>query len=213
MGAIVEHFLNWADGAPALLRADAAHALARAFLVSPLAPEEREEVEAALTVLLDDPAVEVRLALADILAPSEHAPQHIILTLAADKDAVAALVAEHSPLILDSELVDMVATRSEQIQTAIARRPFLSRSVSAAIAEVSTAAACETLLANPGARILRFSLDRIVSRHGQSPSLRLALLERDDLPIEIRHILTAKLGEALRELVVGRGWAKLGTVR
>jgi len=74
MSGIIERFLNWADGAPALARADAARSLARAFLLSPLAPAERDEVEAALTVLLDDPAVEVRLALAEVLAASELAP-------------------------------------------------------------------------------------------------------------------------------------------
>jgi len=165
-------------------------------------------VETALTVLLDDPAVEVRLALADILAPSEQAPHHIILTLAGDKDSVAAIVAEHSPLILDSELVDMAATRSEAIQIAIARRPFLSRSVSAAVAEVGTEAACVALLSNPGARILRFSLDRVVARHGDRPDLRGVLLEREDLPIEIRQVLMARLGDALRDLVVGRAWMR-----
>jgi uncharacterized protein (DUF2336 family) len=54
--------------------------------------------------------------------------------------------------------------------------------------------------------MLRFSLDRIVERHGDCPELRAALLEREDLPIEIRQILTAKLGEALRDLVVGHEW-------
>ncbi len=206
MSAIIERFLNWTREAPALSRADAAHALARAFLVSPLSPEERDEVETALTVLLDDPALDVRLAIADILASSEKAPQHIILTLAADNDPVASLVAERSPLVLDSELVDMAATRGESIQIAIARRPFLSRSVSAAIAEVAAAGACIALLSNPGARMLRFSLDRIVERHGDCPELRVVLLEREDLPVEIRQILTAKLGDALRDLIVGHQW-------
>lgn len=206
MSGIIERFLNWADGAPALLRADAARSLARAFLLSPLDPAERDEVEAALTVLLDDPAMDVRLALADVLAPSELAPHHIILTLAADRDPVAALVAARSPLILDTELVDMVAARGESVQIAIASRPFLSRAVSAAVAEVAPASACMALIANPGARILRFSLDRIVSRHGACPELRLALLERDDLPIELRQALVAKLGEALCDFVVGRAW-------
>jgi uncharacterized protein (DUF2336 family) len=212
MSAIVERFLNWADGAPALSRADAASALARAFLHSPLSAEERDDVETALTVLLDDPAMDVRLALAAVLAPSGRAPHHVILTLAGDKDPVAAVVAEHSPLILDSELVDMVATRSEPIQLAIARRPFLSRSVAAAIAEVGVESACVALLCNPGARMLRFSLDRIVARHGDRAEVRSTLLERDDLPIEIRHVLMAKLGDALRDLVVGREWMRAGRV-
>lgn len=206
MSGIIERFLNWADGAPALARADAARSLARAFLLSPLAPAERDEVEAALTVLLDDPAVEVRLALAEVLAASELAPHHVILTLAADRDRVAALVAAQSPLLLDAELVDMVAARGEAVQVAIASRPFLSRAVAAAVAEVAPASACMALIANPGARLLRFSLDRIVARHAACPELRLALLQRDDLPIELRQTLIARLGEALCDFVVEHSW-------
>ena len=52
----------------------------------------------------------------------------------------------------------------------------------------------------------RFSLDRIVVRHGDSPGLRLALLDRGDLPLEVREVLLGKLAEALRELIVEHGW-------
>ena len=52
----------------------------------------------------------------------------------------------------------------------------------------------------------RFSLDRIVARHGDCPELRLALLERKDLPLEVRQVLLSKLAAALRELVVSHGW-------
>jgi uncharacterized protein (DUF2336 family) len=206
MSAIVERFLNWARRAPAERREEAARALARSYLVSPLSPEEREALEAAMTVLLDDGAVAVRLALAAELAKDEQAPPHVILSLAADADPVAALVAEHSPLILDSELVDMVAVRGEAIQIAIACRPFLSRAVSAALGEVGTMSACRALIMNRGARIPRFSLDRIVARHGDSPEMRLTLLEREDLPLEVREVLLGKLADALRALIVSHEW-------
>jgi uncharacterized protein (DUF2336 family) len=206
MSAVVDQFLNWARKAPVAGRAGAARALARAYLTSDLAPEERDHVETAMTVLLDDPAVEVRLVLAGSLARSEHAPQHIIMTLAGDAEPVALLVAEYSPVILDSELVDMVAMRGETMQIAIASRLFVSRAVSAAIGEVATASACRALISNRGARVPRFSLDRIVTRHGNDPELRLALLERQDLPLDVREVLLGKLAEALRDLVVSHGW-------
>lgn len=206
MSAIVDQFLGWAQRAPVAGRVGAARALARAFLSSALSPEEREHVETAMTVLLDDSAVEVRLVLADALARNEKAPPHIIMTLASDTETVATLVVEHSPVILDSELVDMVAMRGEAMQVAIARRPFLSRAVSAALGEVGSIAACCALVSNRGARIPRFSLDRIVARHGDSPELRLALLERRDLPLDVRQVLLGRLAEALRNLIVSHHW-------
>ncbi len=206
MTAIVEQFLNWAHQAAPARRAQAARALARSYLVSPLSPDERDQVEAALTVLLDDQAMEVRLALAAELAGSEHAPQHMILSLAGDRDPVAALVAARSPLILDSELVDMVASREEAVQIAIASRPYLSRTVSAAIGEVGELDACRTLISNRGARIPRFTLDRIVTRHGDQPTMRLTLLAREDLPLDVREVLLSMLARALRELIVTHEW-------
>jgi len=206
MSAVVDRFLTWARRAPVAGRAGAARALARAFLTSELSQEERDHVETAMTVLLDDPSVEVRMVLADALARSERAPAHIIMSLAADTEAVSLVVAEHSPVILDSELVDMVAMRGETIQIAIANRPFVSRAVSAAIGEVGTAAACRALVGNTGARIPRFSLDRIVARHGDCPELRLTLLARKDLPLDVHQVLLGKLAAALRELVVSHGW-------
>lgn len=210
MSALVERFLNWARRAPADRREEAARALARSYLVSPLSPEERAAVEAAMTVLLDDGATEVRLALAEELAASEQAPHHMILLLAGDKDCIAKVVAEQSPLILDSELVDLVAMRGEAVQVAIASRPFLSRAVSAAIGEVGEIAACRALIVNRGARVPRFTLDRIVARYGDDPEMRLTLLEREDLPLDVREVLLGKLADALRELIVGHEWLEPG---
>lgn len=206
MNAIVDQFLGWARTAPVSGRVGAARALARAYLTSELSLDERSQIDTALTVLLDDPAVEVRMMLADALAKSEHAPPHVIMALAGDAEPVALLVAEHSPVILDSELVDMVAMRGETMQIAIASRPFLSRAVSAAIGEVASASACLALVGNRGARVPRFTLDRIVARHGDHPELRLALLERNDLPLDVRQVLVGKLADALRQLMVGHGW-------
>jgi uncharacterized protein (DUF2336 family) len=208
MASIVEQFIHWAGNAPPRRRADAARALARAYLISPLSDAEREQAEAVMTVLLDDAAADVRHALAEALAPSELAPHHIILALASDKPVIAAIVAEHSPVILDSELVDMVGRNDETIQLAVARRPFVSRALSAALSEVGSAAACLVLVTNAGARMARFSLDRIIERHGDHPELRRTLLERGDLPIDVHHLLLGSLAASLRNLVVDRGWLR-----
>ncbi len=206
MGAMVENFLQWVRRAPVAGRVGAARELARNYLLPGLLEDEREEIEAAMTMLLDDPAIEVRMVLADALADSEEAPAHIIMALAADREPIATNVAARSPVILDSELVDMVAVRGETMQIAIAGRPFLSRAVCAAIGEVGTVEACRALVSNRGARVPRFSLDRIVAKHGDCPELRLALLERSDLPLDVREILLGRLAEALRELIVAHGW-------
>jgi uncharacterized protein (DUF2336 family) len=203
---IVRQFLQWQRTAPAAVRADATRALARAFLYSNLSPDDRAAAEGALLMLLDDPSPLVRAALAQALAASEQAPPTVILALAGDQADVAACVLEQSPLLVDADLVDAVATGKPEIQAAIANRICLPCSVSAAIAEVGAAAACLVLLENFRAEIAPSSLDRMVARHGHLAPIREAMLARDDLPASTRQSLVAKLSETLAGFVTARAW-------
>src|SRR5215469_16217606 len=107
---IVRQFLHWVRTAPAGERAEATSALARAYLYSNLSPDDRAAAEGALLMLLDDTSPLVRLALARALAASGDAPPAVILGLAADQPEIACCVLERSPLLLDADLVDAVAT-------------------------------------------------------------------------------------------------------
>jgi uncharacterized protein (DUF2336 family) len=203
---IVRQFLQFVRIAPAAERADATAALARAYLYSDLSPDDSAAAEGALIMLLDDPSPLVREALARALAFSEHAPPPVILGLAADQPEVASWVLEHSPLLLDADLVDAVATGRPQAQAAIASRQDLPASVCAAIAEVGAAAACLVMIENPHAEIAPFSLDRIVERFGHLAAVREAMLAREDLPAPTRQALVAKLSATLAGFVTAREW-------
>ncbi len=203
---IVRQFLQWMRTAGAAERANATAALARAYLYSELGPDDRAAAEGALIMLLDDPSPVVRAELARALAFSEQAPPAVILGLAADQPEVASWVLEHSPLLLDTDLVDAVATGEVQTQSAIANRNALPRSVSAAIAEVGAAEACLILAENPAAQIAPFSFDRIVARFGHLGALREAMLARDDLPAPTRQALVAQLSQTLAGFVAARAW-------
>jgi uncharacterized protein (DUF2336 family) len=203
---IVRQFLQWVRTAPAAERGDATAALARAFLYSDLSSDDRAAAEGALIMLLDDPSPLVRTELARALAFSEQSPPAVILGLAADQPEVASWVLEHSPLLLDADLVDAVATGVPQAQAAIANRAQLPCAVSAAIAEVGSAEACLVLIENPSAELVAFSLDRIVARFGHLAAIREAMLVRDDLPAPTRQALVAKLSQTLAGFVAARAW-------
>jgi hypothetical protein len=196
---IVRQFLQWMRTAPAAERGDATSALARAYLYSDLGPDDRAATEGALIMLLDDPSPVVRAQLARALAFTEQAPPAVILGLAADQPEIASWVLEYSPLLLDTDLVDAVATGSPQNQIAIAKRSDLPRSVSAAIAEVGCAEAYLVLVENPGAAIATLSFDRIVARHGHLGAMREAMLQREHLPAATRQALVAKLSQTLAD--------------
>jgi uncharacterized protein (DUF2336 family) len=203
---IVRRFLQWVRTAGAAERAEATSALARAYLYSELSPDDRAACEGALIMLLDDPSPLVRIALAQALAFSEYAPLAVILGLAGDQHEVAGWVLQHSPLLVDADLVDAVATGGTGAQLAIANREGLPPAVAAAVAEVGAAEACLVLIENPSAEIAPLSLDRMVERHGHLAAIREAMLARADLPAPTRQALVAKLSETLAGFVTSRDW-------
>lgn len=203
---IVRQFISWIRTAPAGERAEATRALARAWLVSDLSTEDRSAAEGALLMLLDDPSPLVRQAMSDVFSRSIDAPASIVQALAVDQPSIALPVLEHSPLLIDADLVDIVATGNSDVQCAIARRINLPSSVSAAIAEVGSAAAALELIENAYAELAPFSWDRIVERHGHLAAIREAMLVLEGLPAATRAALVAKLTDTLAQFAAARNW-------
>src|ERR1700729_2225656 len=203
---IVRQFISWIKTAPAGERAEATRALARAWLISDLSEDDRTAAEGALLMLLDDPSPLVRRAMAEVFARSQEAPAAIVQALALDQSSVALPILEHSPLLIDADLVDIAATGDGETQCAIARRINLPPSVCAAIAEVGTAAAALELIENAYAELAPFSWDRIVERHGHLAAIRESMLVLEDLPAATRAALVAKLSNTLAQFVVAKNW-------
>src|SRR5215468_2070082 len=203
---IVRQFISWVRSASAGERAEATRALARAWLISDLSEDDRAAAEGALLMLLDDASPLVRQAMSEVFSRSAEAPAAIVQALSVDQPSVALPVLEHSPLLIDADLVDIVATGNNEMQCAIARRTHLPASVCAAIAEVGSASAALELIENPYAALAPFSWDRIVERHGHLAAIRESMLVLEDLPAATRAALVAKLSETLAQFVVARNW-------
>ena len=199
-------FLSWAEHAPAGDRADAARAVAQAFLYADLDRLERGEMERTMTCLLDDGSALVRRALAEALAGAAHAPHHLVSALANDQPDIAAVVLGRSPLLTDAELIDAAAVGEAAVQSAVARRPGLSAGVSGALAEVGSRDAVLALCRNDGATLAEVSARRILERFGADGAVREALGARYGVSAALRHDLVLATGEALRRFVTGCGW-------
>jgi uncharacterized protein (DUF2336 family) len=203
---IVRQFLQWVRYAPPGERAEATFALARAYLHSELSVDDLAAAEGAMIMLLDDPSPLVRRALSEVFASAQNAPRVVVRALAADQPEVAIPVLARSPLLLEGDLVDLIATGHPEAQVAIATRELLPRSLAAAIAEVGSAQACLALLENPDAEIALFSVDRMVERFGHLAPIRENLLARDDIPMATRQALVSKLSQTLAGFVAARQW-------
>jgi uncharacterized protein (DUF2336 family) len=203
---IVRRFLSWAQRADVGGRAEAANALARAYLYSDLSAALRREAAIGLTSLLDDPSALVRRALAEALADAADAPHHIVLALACDQSEISSVVLARSPILSDAELVDCAAIGDVRAQIALARRPRLGVSVAAALVEIGERDAVIALAENLDADLGPGALFGIMERFGEDAGAREALLMRPSLPLTLRCDLVAAAAKALSEFVVGRNW-------
>ncbi|WP_111799542.1 MULTISPECIES: DUF2336 domain-containing protein [Agrobacterium] len=194
---IVQAFLRWSEKAGSTERAKAANALGRAYLHSDMARENRDAAYMAMTYLLDDPSPRVRLALAEALADDPDAPRAILVSLAEDQPEIACTVIARSPVLGEADLVDLAGRGESLTRAFIAARRGLPRGVCAALAEVGDLPETMILLENDDAFITPFSLRRIAERHGCNADIRDLLLCREVLPADTRHLLMARVSEAL----------------
>jgi uncharacterized protein (DUF2336 family) len=206
---IVRRFLVWTQRAGGAERAEAASALARAYLHANLPGVLRDDIGVVLAALLDDPHVAVRRALSEAFAAARGAPRALIVALANDRSEVAAPLLARSPQLTDAELVDCAAAGDDVAQCAIARRPHLGAGPAAALAEVGMRAAALALIDNPRAALTPGSLSRLFERFGADAAIREALSARADLPASLRaEIAIAAAGGALQGPAAGLAGAR-----
>ena len=203
---IIRRLMLWAQRSQAQERADAASALARAYLYSGLDNSSRREAAMGMTALLDDASLDVRRALAEALASSLDAPHHIILALANDHSEISSIVLARSPVLTGAELVDCAAIGDSAAQCALAGRPRLGPDVGAAIAEVGSLDALIILAANEQAEVADFALNRMMQRFPASAALREAILQRAELSPAIRSDLVSAAASELVSFAADCGW-------
>ena len=208
---IIRDFLAWTQNASATGRAEATTALARAYLYGDLSADEAWEAKTALLSLLDDPSPVVRLALAETCAASARTPRPLVVALSCDVPEVARPVLARSPVLTDADLIDAAALGDEATRAVIAARHHLSHAVSGALAEIGELDTLVVLAGNPTARITAGRMLRMIERRGDEARLREALLQRAELPPEVRYTIGLAVAQALSHFVTDRGW--IGTER
>jgi len=182
------------DSADAVRAALAAKIGAR--MADPNACPDEEARMATIEIvdqLAHDRATCVRAALSDAMRLSRSAPRPIVRALAHDVDAeVAGPVLEHSPLLSDEDLLQViVANRSRAVLTPIARRTPLSANIADAIALLLDDSAVLALLANAHAQIREQALDHIAAHAHAVAVWHEALASRTDLSSRaVRQIAT-----------------------
>lgn len=192
---IFDNFSDWAGSSDTRSRILAVKALCESYIFSDFLPDEMKAAEGAMILLLDDRSPEVRKAMAASLCTNRNVPSIIINALAQDHLDISAPVLAYSPLLSDNNLIDLIADGKLGHRFIVAQREHISPAVCAALVEIGEEEVVLELLQNCGAEIARISLARITERFGQMGQIRSELLDRDDLPAQIRYDLVEQLSQ------------------
>jgi len=166
----------------------------------------RDQALVALATLVEDEAVRVRAALADVLKDMPEAPRELILRLAHDTAVpVSEPIIRLSPLLDSGDLLALLAAPPhEAAAVAVARRAELPEDVSDAIAAAADTDAVRALLSNPFAQIREGTLDALVVRAALHADWHEPLVRRPVLPNGAAWALSTIVAAHLIEVLAQR---------
>lgn len=183
-------------------RAAAATKVASTFSSENLSESERAIAEDIFRAMVNDAAVRVREALSDSLKDNPSLPHDIAATLAKDVESVAMPMITSSEVLTDEDLVEIVKTRSEDMQIAVAGRADVSARVADALVDSDNEDVVARLVSNEGATLNEGTFDRVLDKFGDSEKVNAPMAHRGDLPIAVSERLVTLVSEQLREHIM-----------
>ena len=159
-----------------------------------------------LIALVEDEAVRVRAAIADVVKQMPDAPRNLVLRLARDSAvAVSEPVIRFSPLLTPEDLIALLnAPSSTATAIAVARRPHLNSTVADVIAAGEDNAAIRALLENRSAQIRETALDMLIARAAEHEDWHEPLVRRPALPPRSARALSSIVATHLLEVLASR---------
>jgi uncharacterized protein (DUF2336 family) len=181
-----------------------------AGLIPTLEPADREhlvqQANSALARLVEDEAVRVRAAIADVVKNMPEAPRELILRLAHDSAVnVSEPVIRLSPRLTDTDLLALLSDApSAATATMVARRAGLGETLADAIAASADDAAITALLENPSAAIREQTLDGLIARAAAHVQWHEPLVRRPHLGARAARALADIVADNLLEVLARR---------
>ncbi len=182
-----------------------------ASLIPSMPLNERNALEAhtlaTLTQLVEDEAVRVRAAIADVVKDMHGAPRELILRLARDSALpVSEPVIRLSPLLSAEDLLSLLTDMpTPGVAVAVAKRPKLPPSVSDVLAATAGNDAIGALLDNGSAAIREATLDALIARAAAHQDWQERLVQRPSLSPRATRALSDIVTTQLLGVLASRG--------
>jgi uncharacterized protein (DUF2336 family) len=181
-----------------------------ASLAPQLSAGEQDELQdrahAILISLVEDEAVRVRAAIADVIKQMPDAPRSLVLRMARDSAVpVSEPVIRFSPLLTPEDLIALLNSASSTTTAiAVARRPHLNSAVADVIAAGKNNEAIRALLENPSAQIRETALDMLIAHAADHEDWHEPLVRRPALPPRSARALSSIVTTHLLDVLASR---------
>lgn len=185
-------------------RIDMTEKIAGAYGKDQLTDRENRIAEQVFRLLLRDTELQVRVTLSEHVKKSEFIPHDIVMSLAQDVTEVALPVLEHSEVLTENDLIELVR-HTEEVERflAVSRRTEVPERLSDELMDKGKDEVTKTLARNPGAALSEQQLGKIIERMGDDKQLMSAVSTRPKLPITVAekliHVVSASLSEQLKQ--------------
>ena len=155
-----------------------------------------------LRKLINEVARPIRVSLAGKLALTKSAPVEIIEILANDEIDVAAAILQHSALLTDHVLTEIIRKRTRSHRLTIAMRKHISAGVSDALVACKEPDVIKRLLENHGAEISKATMAYLVDQSAAVDEFQEPLLRRHDLHADLAKRMYVHVSAALRDFIL-----------
>lgn len=163
-----------------------------------LSDRERGLMRDILYRLTRDVEMAIRIALAERLADDTSVPNDLILLLADDTIEVARPVILRSPLLTDEDMLRLIAENDVEHQEAVATRPHIGETITAALANCQTESVLAALVQNATAKISSATYEVLVEKSRDMATLHEPITRRPDLPPVLATKMCGWVSDALK---------------
>jgi len=167
-----------------------------------LTPRERSLMFDILHRVVRDVEMSVRKKISEYIATTRDAPDELVNLIANDTIEVAYPVLLKSPVLKDSDLIEVIRNRTLEHQLAIAIRQDVSEAVSDALVERGNEGVICTLLKNPNARISKVTMEALVEQSRRVDTFREPILGRRELGPDLAKRMFLWVSAALRHVIL-----------
>ena len=157
-----------------------------------------------ITALIRDVEAQVRAALSEQLAEQSDAPKDLILKMANDVIEVARPVLVRSVVLQDNDLVNLILSKAESHQMAIAQRDELSAQVTDKLVATENSSVIQAALLNDGAKFSERTMEHLVNLSREDQTIQEPLVKRDELTVDQARRMYEFVGFSMRKALSER---------